>query len=64
MNLTDSEILKFQMGEPLLFEDICAIYPATLRQIISEGYDNFQTYLSVITAEKPVIKPTEDPEYA
>ena len=62
MNLTDSEILKFQMGSPILFYDICAIYPATLREIIDEGYDNFQQYLSILTSTKPSIKDTKDLE--
>ena len=53
MNLTDNEILKFQKGSPVLLDDICAIYPATLGQIVDEGYDNFQKYLSLLTAEKP-----------
>lgn len=53
MNLTDNEILKFQKGSPVLLEDICAVYPATLGQIVDEGYDQFQRYLSVLTAKKP-----------
>ena len=61
MNLTDNEILKFQKGSPILLEDICAIYPATLGQIVDEGYDNFQKYLSVLTVEKPASK-TQDGE--
>ena len=54
MNLTDNEILKFQKGSPILLDDICAIYPATLGQIVDEGYDNFQKYLSLLTSEKPI----------
>ena len=55
MNLTDSYILKFQKGSPILLEDICAIYPPTLGQIVDEGYDNFQSYLSILLTEKPVL---------
>ena len=62
MNLTDEIILKFQMGAPILFYDICAVYPATLREIIDEGYDNFQQYLGILTSTKPEIKDTKDPE--
>lgn len=58
MNLTDNEVLKFQRGGPVLFEDICAVYSVTLGEIIDEGYDNFQRYLSIITAEKPM--PSKD----
>ena len=54
MNLTDNEILKFQKGSPVFIEDICAVYPATLGQIIDLGYDKFQQYLSVLTTTKPI----------
>ena len=54
MNLTDDHILKFQCGTPIFLDDICAIYPATLRQIVEIGYTTFQQYLSIILAEKPV----------
>lgn len=53
MNLTDSEILKFQCGCPVFLEDICAIYPVTLREIVELGYDNFVQYLSLLTTVKP-----------
>ena len=42
MNLTDDDILKFQKGVPVFLEDICAIYPATIGQIVDEGYSNFE----------------------
>ena len=56
MNLTDNEILKFQRGTPIFLEDICAIYPAKLGEIIDIGYDEFQKYLGIIIAEKPTAK--------
>ena len=62
MNLTDSDILKFLRGTPIFIDDICAIFPATLGEIVDIGYDKFQHYLSVITAEKPVSPPGEDCE--
>ena len=62
MNLTDNETLKFQRGAPVLLDDICAIFPVTLGEIVDEGYDNFQKYLSVLTAEKPMPKRDDDPE--
>ncbi len=62
MNLTDSEVLKFQKGSPVFLDDICAVYPATLGEIVDEGYDNFQQYLSVITATKPTTKHDQDEE--
>ena len=54
MNLTDSDVLKFLKGTPILLDDICAIYPVTLGEIVDVGYDNFQKYLGTITMTKPV----------
>lgn len=54
MNLTDDDILKCQFGIPILFDDVCAIYPATLREIAEVGYSQFQKFLSLLTIEKPV----------
>ena len=62
MNLTDSDTLKFLMGTPYLFEDICLIFPATLRQIIEEGYDKFEQYLGILTATKPTTHTGQDEE--
>lgn len=53
MNLTDDEILKFQKGTPVLLDDICAIYPARVGEIVDEGYSHFQQYLGLIMIEKP-----------
>ena len=64
MNLTDNETLKFLKGSPVLLDDICAIYPATLGQIVDEGYDNFQKYLGIVTMEKPITKITDGEEMA
>ena len=64
MNLTDTEILKFQKGSPVFIDDICAVYPATLGQVVDIGYDKFQQYLGVLTAEKPIAKASDDPELA
>lgn len=62
MNLTDDDTLKFQRGTPIFLEDICAIYPATLGEIIDEGYSKFQMYLSILTAEKPSLNKKDDKE--
>ncbi len=53
MNLTDDDTLRFQFGIPVFLEDVCAIYPATLREIAEVGYSNFQKYLGLLTMEKP-----------
>ena len=54
MNLTDSDILKFLRGGPVFIDDICAVYSLTWGEIIDEGYDKFQQYLSVMTTTKPI----------
>ena len=54
MNLTDDQVLKFLKGSPVFLEDICAVFPATLGEIVDVGYDKFQQYLSVLTITKPV----------
>jgi len=64
MNLTDNEVLKFLKGSPVFIDDICAVFPATLGQIVDEGYDNFQKYLSVLTARKPTTAYDKDTELA
>ena len=56
MNLTDDEILKFQKGTPVFLDDICAVYSATIGEIVDLGYSKFQEYLSIITATKPNMK--------
>lgn len=55
MNLTDTETLKFQKGSPVFIQDICAVYTATLGEIVDLGYDKFQEYLSIITTTKPLV---------
>ena len=60
MNLTDDEILKFQRGSPILLEDVCAIYPATMGEIVDIGYSTFQQYLGLLTATKPDVKDSNE----
>ena len=62
MNLTDDEVLKFLHGTPVFIEDICAVYPATLGQIVDEGYSNFEKYLSILIATKPDNLSNQDKE--
>ena len=62
MNLTDDETLKFQRGTPILLDDICAIYSATIGEIIDEGYSTFQQYLGILTTSKPIAQEGGDPE--
>ena len=62
MNLTDNEVLKFQKGTPILLDDICAVYPAKLGEIVDSGYDEFARYLNIITSTKPVTNPSKDDE--
>ena len=53
MNLTDDFTLKCLFGCPILFEDICAIFPVTLKEIASIGYSKFLQNLNLILIEKP-----------
>ena len=62
MNLTDDEILKFQRGTPIFIDDICAVYPVTIGEIVDLGYSIFQQYLGILTASKPIMKKSEDKE--
>lgn len=62
MSLTDDEALKFLSGTPVLFEDVCAIYPATLREIAEVGYENFEKFLGILTVTKPTDIKKEDKE--
>ena len=64
MNLTDEFTLKCLCGSPVFLDDICAIYPATLREIVGLGYDTFWQYLQVLIAEKPILDSKEDGELA
>lgn len=62
MNLTDDEVLKFLKGSPIFIDDICAIFPPTVGAIVDEGYENFQKYVSVLTAAKPTTQYDKDKE--
>lgn len=55
MNLTDDFILKCQAGIPVLLDDICAVYPATLREIAGVGYTKFLMLIQTILITKPVL---------
>lgn len=59
MNSTETLVLKFMSGAPVLLDDICAIFPATLREIASVGYDKFWQYIQFILIDKPVLKQGE-----
>ena len=59
MNLTDSFTLKCLCGSPVFLDDICAFYPATLKEIVNLGYDTFIQYLQVLTIEKPILEKKE-----
>ena len=54
MNLTDDFILKCLKGSPILLDDICAIFPVSIGEIVDEGYEQFQKYLGALIMSKPV----------
>ena len=62
MNLTDTHTLKFLKGSPVFLDDVCAIYPPTIGQIIEEDYDKFQEYVGVLTTTKPLSTKDADKE--
>lgn len=53
MNLTDGFVLKCLFGSPVFLDDICAIFPATIKEITDVGYENFLMYLNLALIEKP-----------
>lgn len=71
MNLTDDFILKCQIGCPVFLDDICAIYPATMREIINLDYSKFLQFINILDVSKPsemgelteLIKPLSDFQY-
>lgn len=59
MNLTDNEILKAMYGQPIIFNDLCLIYPPKLGEIAAIGVDNFYQYMSLLTIQKPDLDDNE-----
>lgn len=55
----DAFVLKCQSGAPVFLDDICAVFPVTLRQIAEVGYDVFLQYLQIMLMEKPENKDAE-----
>lgn len=47
---------KVFVGQPLLFKEICFIYPPLNKDIIKIGYNKFLTYLSIITKSQEDIE--------
>ncbi len=62
MNLTDDETLKFLRGTPILLDDICAIYPSKMGEIVDIGYSKFQQYLELLTLTTPLTQHLQDKE--
>lgn len=52
----DALRMKCQAGAPVFLKDICAIYPATLREIAELGYDKFLLYLNIFTQPRPYLE--------
>lgn len=51
----DFDPLQAMYGAPYVFEDICLIYPATLRDIAQIGVDEFYRLLQHITIHPPTL---------
>lgn len=60
MSSIDDFVMKCQCGCPVFLDDICAVFPATLREIANLGYDTFMEYLQVLTMEKPAIEKKDE----
>ena len=48
MTLTDDFTLKCMKGSPVFLDDICAIYPRKLGDIIDIGYSTFLKYINLL----------------
>jgi hypothetical protein len=59
MSSTDSKVLKFLSGIPVIYEDICIVKSPFLKDIASEGLDRFYQYLSFMTIKKPSMENEE-----
>ena len=59
MSLTDSKVLKFLSGVPVIYDDICIVKSPFLKDIASEGLERFYQYLSFMTIKKPSMENEE-----
>lgn len=51
MNTLDNQLdlnLNLLSGDPIIFQNICSIYPLTLREMKNLGFDTYNKYLSVL----------------
>lgn len=60
MSSIDDFVMKCQCGCPVFLDDICAVFPATLREIANLGYDTFMEYLQILVMEKPILDKKDD----
>lgn len=58
----DALRMKCQAGAPVFLRDICAIYPATLREIAEIGYDKFLLYLNLFIQPRQYLEEKTDLE--
>ena len=62
MTLTDDFTLKCMKGSPVFLDDICAIYPRKLGDIVDIGYSTFLKYINLFNMEKPSLQEVKDNE--
>ena len=62
MTLTDDFTLKCMKGSPVFLDDICAIYPPKLGDIVDIGYSTFLKYINLFNMEKPSLQEVKDNE--
>lgn len=53
MSSTDSKVMRYLHGLPVIFEDICLVYSPKLHEIAADGLDNFYQYISATQITKP-----------
>ena len=62
MSSTDDRVLRYLVGKPNIFEDVCLIYSPLIKEIAAEGISNFYKYISLLTIHKPEGKKIRDAE--
>ena len=62
MTLTDDFTLKCMKGSPVFLDDICAIDPRKLGDIVDIGYSTFLRYINLFNMEKPSSQEVKDNE--
>lgn len=72
MNITKDNSLKFLLGYPVLYGEVCVVKSPKIKEIAAVGLSNFYQYISLLTIQKPheqdnevskMLEPLSDFEY-